>query len=90
MAPLIGEMDIYLFHAGCHYEPYRMLGANVRSIDGIVGVQFAVWAPNGSAVYLVCDMNQWNGQMNPMRLAKKLWNLGIVRSGCSRRDALQI
>lgn len=67
MPPVLGEMDVYLFNAGCHYEPYQILGAHLRSVAGVRGAHFAVWAPNARAVYLVCDLNQWNGQMHPMR-----------------------
>ena len=79
IGPLIGEMDAYLFNAGCHYSPYQMLGANVRSVETIAGVHFALWAPNARAVYLVCDMNFWNGQMHPMRSMGNsgLWELFV-------------
>jgi len=26
------KMDAYLFNAGCHYSPYKMLGAQVRTV----------------------------------------------------------
>src|SRR5690606_2342816 len=29
--PTIGEIDTFLFNKGCHYELYRMLGANRRT-----------------------------------------------------------
>jgi 1,4-alpha-glucan branching enzyme len=77
MKPCIGEMDTYLFNAGCHYTPYRLLGAHIRMHEGITGVQFALWAPNARAVYLVCDQNNWNGQMHPMRVVgdSGIWEL---------------
>lgn len=79
MPSLIGEMDAYLFNAGCHYAPYQMLGARFRVCEGIAGVHFALWAPNARAVYLVCDMNLWNGQMNPMRVigSSGIWEIFI-------------
>jgi 1,4-alpha-glucan branching enzyme len=79
MGPLIGELDAYLFNAGCHYEPYRMLGAHLREMEGIAGVHFALWAPNARSVYLVFDMNHWNGQMHPMRSmgGSGIWELFI-------------
>lgn len=79
MMPYVGEIDAYLFNAGCHYEPYRILGAKLLTLDGIQGVHFAVWAPSAPAVYLVCDMNHWNGQMHPMRAigSSGIWELFI-------------
>jgi 1,4-alpha-glucan branching enzyme len=46
MTPFVGEIDAYLFNAGCHYEPYQILGAKPLTIGGIQGVHFAVWAPS--------------------------------------------
>lgn len=77
--PLVGEMDAYLFNAGCHYEIYRILGANPKAADGIAGILFAVWAPNAKAVSLVSDFNHWDGRMNPMRSmgASGIWELFV-------------
>jgi 1,4-alpha-glucan branching enzyme len=77
--PLVGEMDAYLFNAGCHYELYRILGANVRVADEVEGVHFAVWAPNAAGVSLVGDFNHWDGRMSPMRSmgASGIWELFI-------------
>ena len=63
----VGEMDLFLFNKGCHYELHSMLGAVVKEFQGIQGVQFSVWAPNATAVALVADFNGWNGLANPMR-----------------------
>ena len=65
--PTVGEMDLFLFNKGCHYELYQMLGANAKTFQGVKGVQFAVWAPNAKSVYLVGDFNFWDGRLNPMR-----------------------
>jgi 1,4-alpha-glucan branching enzyme len=65
--PSIGEMDLFLFNQGCHYELYSVLGAIVKEIGGIRGTQFAIWAPNAKAVYLVGDFNGWDGRVQPMR-----------------------
>jgi 1,4-alpha-glucan branching enzyme len=77
--PQIGEIDAYLFNAGCHYEIYRVLGANPRKVEGTEGVLFAVWAPNAAAVSLVADFNHWDGRANPMRSmgASGLWELFV-------------
>lgn len=66
-APTLGEMDQYLFSKGVHYQLYKVLGAHVAQIDGILGVKFAVWAPSAKRVALVGDFNHWDGRVNPMR-----------------------
>lgn len=77
--PGIGEMDAFLFNKGCHYELYAMLGANVKRLQGVQGVQFAVWAPNARGVSLVADFNRWDGRLCPMRSmgASGVWELFV-------------
>lgn len=65
--PTIGEIDTFLFNKGCHYELYQMLGANLKTFQGVSGTQFAVWAPNAKGVCLVGDFNHWDGRVSPMR-----------------------
>jgi len=66
-APVISELDLYLFGQGTHYQIYDKLGANTVIVDGIQGVHFAVWAPNAKRISVVGDFNGWNGQRHPMR-----------------------
>jgi len=66
--PLLGEQDIYFFREGTHQRLWECLGARPRTIDGVSGVQFAVWAPNARRVSVVGDFNDWDGRINPMRL----------------------
>ncbi len=65
--PVLGEMDVYLFNEGTHYEIYKKLGAHMKSRDGVAGTHFAVWAPNAQRVSVVGDFNAWDGRANPMR-----------------------
>jgi 1,4-alpha-glucan branching enzyme len=65
--PIISEYDIYLFNQGRHWHVYRILGAHHQEIDGVQGVQFAVWAPNAERVSVVSDFNQWDGRRHPMQ-----------------------
>jgi 1,4-alpha-glucan branching enzyme len=44
--PLLGEMDLYLFAEGNHRDLSACLGAQLKTVDGVDGVRFAVWAPN--------------------------------------------
>jgi len=65
--PVLGEMDIYLFNEGTHYDIYKKLGAHVKVIDDVPGVHFAVWAPSAQRVSVVGDFNNWDGRIHPMR-----------------------
>ncbi|MFM8982309.1 MAG: GlgB N-terminal domain-containing protein, partial [Spartobacteria bacterium] len=65
--PVLGEMDIYLFNEGTHYDIYKKLGAHVKVIDEVPGVHFSVWAPSAQRVSVVGDFNNWDGRTNPMR-----------------------
>jgi 1,4-alpha-glucan branching enzyme len=66
--PLLGEQDMYYFREGTHRRLYDCLGAHPVTIDGVAGMQFAVWAPNAQRVSVVGDFNLWDGRVNPMRL----------------------
>lgn len=72
---MIGEIDLFLFNKGCHYDLYSVLGANVLAN----GTQFAVWAPNARGVFLVGDFNHWDGRMCPMRSmgTSGIWELFV-------------
>ena len=65
--PVLGEMDIYLFNEGTHYDVYKKLGAHVMEIGGVQGVHFAVWAPGAQRVSVAGDFNGWDGRIHPMR-----------------------
>lgn len=76
--PLLGDMDLHLFHEGKHWHAHRFLGAHVQEVDGIAGVLFAVWAPNASRVSVVGDFNRWDGRAHPMRMRTGgVWELFI-------------
>lgn len=66
-APTLGEVDLYLLGQGEHLESYRVLGAHLRTISGITGTSFAVWAPNAQRVSVVGDFNGWDGRRHMMR-----------------------
>ncbi|HAL70160.1 MAG TPA: 1,4-alpha-glucan branching enzyme, partial [Verrucomicrobiales bacterium] len=40
---LLGEQDLYFFCEGTHQRLWDCLGARMRTVDGVAGVQFAVW-----------------------------------------------
>ena len=65
--PLLTDFDLHLIAEGTHYEKYEKLGAHVRTVAGVRGVHFGVWAPNAKRVSVVGDFNQWDGRCHPMR-----------------------
>ncbi len=77
--PTISEMDIYLFNQGTHYEIFDKLGAHVKTVDGVSGVSFAVWAPNAKRVSVIGEFNAWDGRRNPMRIiaGSGIWEIFI-------------
>ncbi len=77
--PQLGELDLHLYAEGRHWQLYDLLGAHVKEIDGIDGVQFSVWAPAAERVSVVGDFNGWNGLRHPMRTngTSGVWELFI-------------
>ena len=64
---VISEAELKKFNNGINYEAYRMLGSHVISVDGIMGVHFAVWAPNALRVSVVGNFNNWDGRVHQMQ-----------------------
>lgn len=64
--PLLSDYDIYLFGQGRHQEIYEKLGAHPREIDGVKGINFAVWAPNCYKVAVVGEFNHWDSRTHAM------------------------
>lgn len=76
---LITDTDKYLFGESTHYEIYNKLGANITEVDGVKGVNFAVWAPSAKRVSVVGDFNNWDGRRHQMQLHMNggIWELFI-------------
>ncbi|QDV63268.1 1,4-alpha-glucan branching protein GlgB [Crateriforma conspicua] len=76
---ILTDFDRYLLGEGRHYQLYERLGAQVRTIDGQAGVNFAVWAPNARTVQIVGDFNGWDGRQHTARIHPHLgiWELFI-------------
>ncbi len=77
--PLLTDYDLHLMAEGTHYRNYEKLGSQVRTVDGVRGVHFAVWAPNAKRVSVIGDFNQWDGRRHPMRLhpGAGIWEIFI-------------
>lgn len=80
---LLSEFDLYLIGEGTHYRIYDKLGAHIRTIDGVSGVNFGVWAPNAATVSVVGDFNGWDERPHQMRkhYANGVWELFLPRVG---------
>jgi len=77
--PTIGESDLFLFNEGNERKIYDKLGAHVRTVDGVPGTSFGVWAPNAQRISVVGDFNHWDGRRHPMRLlgVSGVWEIFI-------------
>ena len=53
------SFSTYLFHQGKNYASYEIMGSHIKTENRKKGVQFATWAPNAKAVYLVGDFNEF-------------------------------
>ena len=77
--PTLGDVDVHLFAEGTHRRLWTKLGAHPRTVAGVDGVSFAVWAPNARRVSVVGDFCRWDGRLLPMRLlgASGVWELFV-------------
>jgi 1,4-alpha-glucan branching enzyme len=80
---LLTEFDLHLMGEGRHYDTYEKLGAHVKTIEGIAGVHFAVWAPSAKRVSVVGDFNRWDGRVHPMRArgSSGIWEMFLPDLG---------
>ncbi|MBL8134479.1 MAG: 1,4-alpha-glucan branching protein GlgB [Anaerolineae bacterium] len=62
----ISELDVYLFRQGRNLEIYEKMGAHIREVDGVQGVNFVVWAPNARRVSVIGVFNNWDARVHPM------------------------
>lgn len=76
--PLLSDYDLYLIGEGTHHQLYDRMGAHPRSVKGVDGVVFSVWAPNARRVSVVGDFNGWEERAHPMRMRSNgIWELFI-------------
>ena len=90
--PTLGDSDLFLFGKGDERRIYEKLGAQLRTIDGVPGVSFAVWAPNAQRVSVVGDFNNWDGRFHPMRLlgASGVWEIFVPGVGVGAHYKFEI
>lgn len=77
--PLLTDFDMYLFAEGRYRYSYDKLGAHLREVNGVQGVNFAVWAPNAHRVSVIGDFNGWDSRVHPLRLhgSSGIWELFV-------------
>jgi 1,4-alpha-glucan branching enzyme len=63
----LADLDLHLIAEGTHHGLWSVLGAHIRTVAGMTGTSFAVWAPNARAVSVVGDFNGWDGRRCPLR-----------------------
>jgi 1,4-alpha-glucan branching enzyme len=89
----LGEMDLYLLREGNHLQSYKKMGAHLREVNGIKGVNFAVWAPNAQRISVIGNFNHWDERVHPMQMIgdSGIWELfipGVEAGAVYRYDLL--
>src|SRR5690242_18683036 len=90
---ILSEFDLYLFGQGKHYFLYEKMGAHRRTINGVAGTNFVVWAPHAQALSVIGDFNNWDREKHPMHVRHHelgVWECFIpgVQSGALYKYAL--
>ncbi|MBB3345298.1 1,4-alpha-glucan branching protein GlgB [Luteimonas sp. RC10] len=85
--PVLEEATLYALRDGDPDATRRALGAHARTLDGVSGTGFAVWAPNAQRVALVGDFNAWDERRHPMRLRHTagVWELFLPQDLAGQR-----
>jgi 1,4-alpha-glucan branching enzyme len=88
----LGDMDLYLLGEGSDKQIYTKLGAQLRTVLGVSGTRFAVWAPNASRVSVIGDFNDWDGRRHAMRLhpGNGLWEIFIPGVGSGEKYKFEL
>ncbi|MGW4809056.1 1,4-alpha-glucan branching protein GlgB [Kitasatospora sp. NPDC004272] len=91
-APTLGELDLHLIREGRHEQLWQALGSHVRTVDGVTGTAFAVWAPNAVGVRVIGSFNHWDGTAHPMRSlgSSGVWEVFLPDVGEGDRYKYQI
>ena len=65
---ILSDFDLHLFGQGKEYRIYEKMGAHLLVVNGVTGVNFALWAPNARSVSVIGDFNGWEHGATPMHL----------------------
>ena len=90
--PTISEETIFLFNSGQDRFIHNKLGAHPRTMDGIDGVSFVVWAPSAKRVSVTGAFNLWDGRKHMMRSmgASGLWEIFIPEAQVNQEYKYEI
>jgi 1,4-alpha-glucan branching enzyme len=82
-ASTLSDLDLYLLGEGTDLRMYDKLGAHPRSMEGVEGTSFAVWAPNAERVSVVGPFNGWDGRRHVMRFhpGAGVWEMFVPHIG---------
>jgi len=80
---LLSDYDLHLLNEGRHWRLFNKLGTQLRTVDGVEGVNFALWAPNATSISVVGDFNGWDNRRHPMRkhIPSGFWELFVPGLG---------
>lgn len=90
--PQLTDFDLYLFGEGNHYRIYDKLGAHYREVNGVGGIEFAVWAPNARSVSVIGSFNGWDRRRHAMRVlgSSGVWEIFIPGIGADELYKFEI
>ena len=90
--PTLSPDDLYLIGKGDDKKIYRKLGSHIRTIDGVAGTSFAVWAPTARRVSVVGDFNGWDGRYHQMRELGQsgIWEIFVPAVGDGAKYKFEI
>ena len=90
--PMLSDLDLFLLGEGNHHRMYERLGAQLRTVEGVEGVNFSVWAPNAKGISLVGSFNEWDGRKHPMqkRVPSGIWELFVPGIGVGQQYKFRV
>ena len=68
--PLIAKDDLRRLADGTHPRPWEVLGAHLRTIDGVAGVAFSVWAPSARTVSVAQPDESGDARLPMLRIGE--------------------
>lgn len=72
------DYELYLHGEGNFFQSYKKLGAQRRTVEGVQGVNFAVWAPNALRVSVIGEFNSWDNRTYAMTARTSgIWEIFI-------------
>jgi len=92
----LGDVDVHLFAEGTHARAYEGFGAHVARRDptpaGVLGVDFAVWAPNAETVQVIGEFENWGQRPAPLarRADTGIWEGRVAGIGHGTRYKYRI